>query len=263
MTFFQTLMGFEQLDWFQSSAAGTEHPMIQATGAKAGQFSGSHEQSEAIAEWVLWAGLDFFQDGRARRQAQSDKNWTRLPFREIAGSNWLIFGFGGIGQACGKRLRALGATVTGVRRNVSASDAADQVITPDQALQALPEADIVLLCLPLTDATENLADAAFFERMKPGSLLLNVGRGGLVDETAMLAALDRGAPAQAYLDVVREEPLSSDSPIWTHPNISLTPHIAALTEGSMIRTDDVFLENVERFLGGQPLRNAVHRDVFS
>ncbi len=263
MTFFQTLMGFEQLDWFQSSAAGTEHPMIQATGKKAGQFSGSHEQSDAIAEWVLWAGLDFFQDGRARRQAQSDKNWTRLPFREVAGSTWLIFGFGGIGQACGKRLRALGANVTGIRRSAAASEAADRVITPDQALKAVSGADVVLLCLPLTDATENTADAAFFERMKPGSLLINVGRGGLVDETALFAALDRGAPAQAYLDVVGEEPLSADSPIWTHPDITLTPHIAALTEGSSIRTDGVFLENLKRFLNGQPLRNAVEREVFS
>ena len=263
MTFFQTMMGFGQLDWFQSSAAGTEHPMIQATGAKAAQFSGSHEQSEAIAEWVIWAGLDFFQDGRARRQAQKDKNWTRLPFRELAGSNWLIFGFGAIGQACGKRLRALGANVTGVRRTVTGSDAADHVITPDQAQAAVPEADIVLLCLPLTEATENTADAAFFERMKPGSLLINVGRGGLVNETALFTALERGAPAQAYLDVVGEEPLSADSPIWTHPDITLTPHIAALTEGSSIRTDAVFLENLARFLDGDSLRNAVHRDVFS
>ena len=127
-TFFQTLFGFEELDWFQSSAAGTEHPMIQATGKKASLFSGSHEQSEAIAEWVLWAGLDYFQNGRARRQAQADRNWTRLPFREIAASRWLIFGFGAIGQACGRRLRALGAHVTGVRRAVSPSDAADHVV---------------------------------------------------------------------------------------------------------------------------------------
>lgn len=263
MTFFQTLLGLEQLDWFQSSAAGTEHPMIQATGKKAALFSGSHEQSEAIAEWVLWAGLDFFQDGRARRQAQIDKNWTRLPFREIGGSNWLIFGFGAIGQACGKRLRALGTTVTGVRRNPAASDAADRVIKPNQALDALPDADVVLLCLPLTEATEDTAAAAFFGRMKPGSLLVNVGRGGLVDETALFAALDRGAPAHAYLDVVREEPLSEDSPIWTHPKISLTPHIAALTDGSMIRTDSVFLENIERFFNEQTLKNAVEREVFS
>ena len=263
MTYFQTLMGFEKLEWFQSSAAGTEHPMIQATGKKAALFSGSHEQSESIAEWVLWAGLDFFQDGRARRQAQSDKNWTRLPFREMAGSKWLIFGFGAIGQACGRRLRALGADVIGVRRNVASSDAADRVITQDAARAEIANADVVLLCLPLTEATEDFADAAFLAQMKPGSLLINVGRGGLVDETALFAALDAGAPAQAYLDVVREEPLSENSPIWTHPNIVLTPHISALTMGAQVRTDQVFLENLQRFLDGKPLRNAVSSEVFA
>ncbi|MEO1553585.1 MAG: NAD(P)-dependent oxidoreductase [Pseudomonadota bacterium] len=262
MTFFQTLMGFEKLDWFQSSAAGTEHPMIQAVGKKAAQFSGSHEQSEAIAEWVLWAGLDFFQDGRARRHAQVDKNWTRLPFRELAGSKWLIFGFGAIGQACGRRLRALGADVTGVRRNIADSPAADRVITSDQAGAELAAADVVLLCLPLSQATEHFADAAFFAQMQPGSLLINVGRGGLVDETALFAALSAGAPAQAYLDVVGEEPLSEDSPIWTHPNIVLTPHIAALTLGSQVRTDRVFLDNLQLFLDGKGLRNAVGADAF-
>lgn len=263
MTFFQTLMGFEKLDWFQSSAAGTEHPMIQAVGQKAAQFSGSHEQSEAIAEWVLWAGLDFFQDGRARRQAQIDKNWTRLPFREIAGSKWLIFGFGAIGQACGRRLRAIGADVTGVRRRVAASADADRVITEQAARADLSDADVVLLSLPLTEATEHFADADFFAQMKPGSLLVNVGRGGLVDETALFSALDAGAPAQAYLDVVGEEPLSEDSPIWTHPNIVLTPHISALTLGSQVRTDKVFLENLQHFLDGAALRNAVSADEFS
>ena len=263
MTYFQTLMGFEKLEWFQSSAAGTEHPMIQATGKKAALFSGSHEQSEAIAEWVLWAGLDFFQDGRARRQAQVEKNWTRLPFREMAGSKWLIFGFGAIGQACGRRLRTLGADVTGVRRNVASSDAADRVITQDQAQAEIAGADVILLCLPLTEATEDFADAAFFAQMKPGSLLINVGRGGLVDEAALFAALDAGRPAQAYLDVVREEPLSEDSPIWSHPNITLTPHISALTMGSQVRTDQVFLENLQYFLDGKPLRNAVSSEAFA
>ncbi|MEM9178405.1 MAG: D-2-hydroxyacid dehydrogenase [Pseudomonadota bacterium] len=263
MTYFQTLMGFEKLEWFQSSAAGTEHPMIQATGKKAELFSGSHEQSEAIAEWVLWAGLDFFQDGRGRRQAQVARNWTRLPFREMAGSKWLIFGFGAIGQACGRRLRALGADVTGIRRNVASSDAADRVITQDQAKAEIADADVILLCLPLTEATEDFADAALFAQMQPGSLLINVGRGGLVDEAALFAALDAGRPAQAYLDVVREEPLSEDSPIWTHPNITLTPHISALTMGSQVRTDRVFLENLQYFLDGKPLRNAVNSEVFA
>lgn len=263
MTFFQTLMGFERLDWFQSSAAGVEHPLIQAVGQKAELFSGSHEQSDAIAEWVLWAGLDYFQDGARRRQAQADKTWGRLPFRELSGSHWLIIGFGAIGQACGRRLRALGVEVTGVRRSGGSDPAADHIIQPDGIAAALPNADAVVLCLPLNDATENTADAAFFDAMKPDSLFINVGRGGLVDEQALMSALDNGLPASAYLDVVREEPLPPESAIWAHPKITLTPHISALTEGSKVRTDVVFLENIEAFLDQKPLRNAVGRDVFA
>lgn len=263
MTFFQTLMAFPQLDWFQSSAAGVEHPMIQAVGKKAELFTGSHEQSDAIAEWVVWAGLDYFQGGARRREAQAAKNWTRLPFREMAGSKWLIIGFGAIGQACGHRLRALGADVTGVRRSGGTNPAADRMIPPGDVMAALPGMDVVLLSLPLTDETESIANAAFFGAMAEGSLFMNVGRGGLVDEEAMMTALNTGAPAEAYLDVVREEPLPPENPIWSHPKITLTPHISALTEGSKIRTDAVFLENLEAFLAGKPLRNAVHKDAFS
>lgn len=263
MTFFQTLFGFEQLDWFQSSAAGTEHPMIQATGKKAGSFSGSHEQSDAIAEWVIWAGLDFFQGGRARRQAQVERAWKRLPFRELCSTHWLVVGFGAIGQACGARLRALGAEVTGVRRSGGTHSSAAQIITPDQMLDTLSQVDVVLFALPLTEETENTADQKFFAAMKPGSLFVNVGRGALVDEDALIEALNTGPLAQAYLDVVREEPLSADSPLWTQDGLTLTPHIAALTEQSKIRTDKVFLENLEAFLHDRPLRNFVPPETFS
>lgn len=261
--FFQTMFEFERLDWFQSSAAGTEHPMIQATGKKAQVFTGSHEQSDAIAEWVLWAGLDFFQRGPERRLAQSAQKWARLPFREISSTHWLILGFGGIGQACGTRLRALGADVTGVRRRAGASDAADRVVKPQDIPALLPQADAVVLSLPLSEATENMADAAFFARMSKGSLLINVGRGGLVDETALLAALDKGAPKAAYLDVVSQEPLPTEHPIWRHPSIVLTAHISALTESAKVRTDSVFIENLACFLKGGQLRNLVPAEVFS
>ena len=237
--------------------------MIQATGKKAAIFSGSHEQSDAIAEWVLWASLDFLQGGHARRAAQSEHAWKRLPFREIAGSNALILGFGAIGQACGKRLRALGTSVTGVRRRVGPSEAADRMILPSEARSVLPNSDVVILCLPLTDETEDTVDSGFLGAMKPDSVLINVGRGALVDESALIEALDQGKPARAYLDVVREEPLSSDSPIWGHPKITLTPHISALTEGSKVRTDKIFLENLERFLQGEPLRNLVSAETFA
>ena len=261
-SFFQTLMGFERLEWFQSSAAGIEHPLIQAVGQKAGRFSGSHEQSEAIAEWVLWAGLDYLQGGVSRRGAQADKNWIRLPFSELTGTKWLIIGFGAIGQACGRRLRALGVDVTGVRRSGGPDPAANRIVQPDAVSGLLSDADVVVLSLPLTPATEDMAGDAFFAEMKEDSLFVNVGRGGLVNETALMAALDRGAPAQAYLDVVREEPLSPESLIWTHPKITLTPHISALTEGSKTRTDVVFLQNLEAFLSGAPLRNEVKSDAF-
>lgn len=263
MTFFKTLLEFEPLDWFQSSAAGTEHPMIQATGKKAKRFSSSHEQSHAIAEWVLWAGLDHFQTGAARRDAQASQSWQRLPFREISSTSWLIIGFGSIGQETGRRLKALGAHVTGVRRRGGSSEAADEIVTPDNMSAALAEADAVLLSLPLTDETENLADEAFFTAMKPGALFLNVGRGALVDEADLLAALDAGRPGRAYLDVVREEPLSPENEIWRHPKITLTPHISALTPQSGLRTDQVFLTNLKRFLDGEPLKNEVAATTFS
>ncbi|MEC7289758.1 MAG: NAD(P)-dependent oxidoreductase, partial [Pseudomonadota bacterium] len=178
-------------------------------------------------------------------------------------TQWVIVGFGAIGQATARRLRALGARVTGVRRSGGSSDLVDRMIQPDALSGVLPDADAVLMSLPLTAATENLADAAFFDRMKPGSLFLNVGRGGLVDEAALLTALDAGKPAHASLDVVREEPLSADSPIWTHPNITLTGHISANTMQSKQRTDQIFLQNVQRFLSGEPLINLVESEAFS
>lgn len=262
-TFFQTLLSFENLEWFQSSAAGTEHPMLQMIGKKAGLYSGSHAQSDAIAEWVLWAGLDFFQRGPDRRAAQAAKNWTRIPFREISDTHWLIIGFGEIGQATGKRLKALGARVTGVRRSASESQAANTMIHPDNLMEALPTADAVLLSLPHTPQTENLSDARFFKAMKPGSLFINVGRGALVDEDALLTALDDGPLAHAALDVVREEPLPDSGTFWTHPKVTLTPHISALTEQAKIRTDAIFLDNLKRFLSNERLKNAVPKSEFA
>ena len=263
MVFFQTLLGFEQLDWFQSSAAGTEHPMLQAVGKKAELYSASHEQSEAIAEWVLWAGFDFFQRGQERRAAQAARNWTRLPFREISDTHWLVVGFGAIGQAVGRRLKTLGAEVTGVRRSGGGDPAADRIIPPGEVSNVLRTVDAVLLCLPHTPETEDFADAAFFEAMKPGSLFLNVGRGASVNEAALLEALDKGRVAQACLDVVREEPLPKDNALWVHPRVVLTPHLSAQTEQAQIRTDAVIIENLRRFLDRDPLRNHVQKSVFS
>jgi phosphoglycerate dehydrogenase-like enzyme len=124
---------------------------------------------------------------------------------------------------------------------------------PEDLLGRLPEADVVVLSVPLTPDTEDLADGAFFAAMKPGSVLVNVGRGGLVDETALLAALDRGAPEHAVLDVFQVEPLPKESPFWDHPRVTLTAHASGNGAGAGARNDETFLENLRRWTAGEPL----------
>ncbi|MEL7481855.1 MAG: D-2-hydroxyacid dehydrogenase [Pseudomonadota bacterium] len=260
--FFGTVMSAPTLQWFQSSAAGIEHPALKAIGQKAGLYTSSHEQAPAIAEWVLWAGLDWFQGGPARREAQASKTWGRMAFTEIGDTHWLIVGFGAIGRETARRVRGLGATVTGVRRTPGADPDADEMIQPGSILPALPAVDAVVLSCPLTPETENMAGRDFFAAMKADALFVNVGRGALVDETALLDGLAVGRPAYAALDVVREEPLPPENPIWAHPKITLTPHTSAQTMGAARRTDSLFLSNLEAFLSGGALHNLVEKADF-
>jgi len=261
--FFKTVLTLEKLDWFQSSAAGLEHPMLQAIGGKADVYTSSHQQSEAIAEWVLWAGFDYFQRGVERRKAQAEAQWIRLPFREISSTHWLILGFGGIGQAVGRRIRALGGTVTGVRRSGGEDPGANEIISINEVPSYLTRADVVLLCLPHTPDTENIAGADFFAAMKPETLFINVGRGALVDETALLAGLDAGRPAHAALDVFQVEPQPADGAFWHRNDVTMTAHMSATTAQARARTDTVFLDNLALFLAGREMKNTVPASEFS
>ena len=260
MTFMQAILSAEKLQWFQSSAAGIEHPILQAIRNRADRYTSAHEQSPAIAEWILWAGLDWFQGGAVRRKAQSEKIWHRGEFRELVDTHWIIVGFGSIGRACAQRLKMLGAKVTGVRRTPGSDPDADTMIQPAGLRAALPNADCVVLCCPLTSETERMADGSFFKDIKEGALFINVGRGQLVDEEALLAGLDLQRPGHAALDVTAVEPLPEESPLWQHPQVTLTAHIAAFTERSARRSDRVFVENLDHFLSGEPLRNLVSKD---
>lgn len=263
-TFAKYLHDAGRLDWFQSSGAGLENPFLQKVGKKAGAYTSSHVQSEAIAEWVLWAAFDWFGNGAARREGQAAREWRRVHFREVQATRWLIYGFGHIGEATGRRLKGLGAHVTGVRRSGQVSPFADRIVHPNDARRdEIGQADAILLCCPHTVETANLADADFFGAMKEGSLFLNAGRGALVDEAALLAALDSGRPAHATIDVTREEPLPPDNPLWTHPNLTLTAHTSALTSESRKRNDELFLENLAAFVRGEPLRNLVEPGAFA
>jgi phosphoglycerate dehydrogenase-like enzyme len=208
-----------------------------------------------MAEYVLATVLDHFQCGPERRKAQFEQKWDRIAFREVMNSRWLIVGFGAIGGEIAKRARACGAHITGVRRSLGTHELADQMILPDALPAHLPDSDVVVLSVPLSKQTEDMVDAKFLAAMKTDAVLVNIGRGALVDETALLKALDAGRPEFAILDVFRTEPLPAESPFWSHPRVALSAHASANGSGFVARTDDLFVENLRRFTQGEPLLN--------
>jgi len=242
-----------ELRWFQSGAAGTDLPVFAQLLRRGVRVTTSHAPSGAVADFVMNGVLDHLQRGPARREMRALKQWAPVPFTEIAGSNWLIIGFGAIGEGVAKRARAFGAHITGVRRARGTHELADAIEPPDALASVLPGADVVVLAVPLTRATQHLVNADFLAQMKRGALLVNVGRGGLVDEAALLHALAVGRVGHAVLDVSSVEPLPEEHPFWLHPQIALTPHIAGMGSGVVPRSDDLFLENLGRFLQGVPL----------
>lgn len=252
------------LKWVQSGAAGFDNPVFGQIIQKGAALTTSHGQAVGMADYVLWGVLDALQGGPKRRAAQAAGEWTRHPFREISGQRWVIVGFGAIGQGVAVRARAFGAHITGVRRNPAADPAADRIAAQADLPSLLPEADVVVLACPLTAETRHMADAAFFNAMKPGSIFVNVSRGGLVDEPALLAALDKSVPEHAVLDVFETEPLPAESTFWSHPRVTLTPHSSGMSAGNAVRNDALFLDNLKRFAAGEPLRNqADPKDVLA
>ena len=165
-------------------------------------------------------------------------------------------GFGNIGHEIAKRIKPFGVHLTVVRRSPAAEgDLVDQVITLKDIHTELPQADVVVLACALNDETRNMCDDGFFRAMKPGAVLINIGRGGLVDEDALRAGLDRDQPGHAVLDVFQTEPLPADAWLWDHPKVRVTAHTSNSGDGNLDRGDDLFLENLRRYLAKEPLLN--------
>ncbi len=198
--------------WFSVPAAGLDHPVFTMVLQRGVRLTNAHVTDIPISEYVLRAVLDHYQQAGLWRDAQGRSAWDRHQFREVAGSRWLIVGLGAIGQAIATRARAFGAHVTGCRRNPTGDEPVDAYVSPADLLAALPDADVVVLSLPGENDVPPLVDATFLAAMAEGSMLINIARGSLVDEGALVEALDRGRPEFAVLDVTVTEPLPSDSP---------------------------------------------------
>jgi phosphoglycerate dehydrogenase-like enzyme len=198
---------------------------------------------------------------QARREWSQDQLWHGQPRpREVADSTVVVIGMGGIGREFAARAKALGMKVLAVRENPSKGlSGADEVYSSEQIDEVLPHADYVLLCTPVTPATTGLINARRLGKMKPDAYLINVARGPLIDEPALLDALQHRRIAGAALDVFNEEPLPANSPFWQLDNVLITPHTAAVTDRLWERHLRLMVDNLKRFLAGEPLINQVDK----
>jgi phosphoglycerate dehydrogenase-like enzyme len=194
----------------------------------------------------------------AQKALQARREWGRTPYREVSQTRWLLAGYGAIGEQIAQRARAFGVDLTVVRRGSDAG-LAHRTLPLSRIAEALPDTDVVVLACALTDETRDMCNDAFFAALKPGAILINIGRGGLVDEDALHRGLDTGRPAHAVLDVFQTEPLPEDHWIWSHPQIRVSAHTSNSGDGVQPRADIQFIENLERYLAGEPLMNEAER----
>jgi phosphoglycerate dehydrogenase-like enzyme len=215
-----------------------------------------------MAEHVLAMMLALARGVDRMLRAQSKRCWDRGPVRcELLGSTALVVGLGDIGTEVAARCKALGMRVLGVRRRVErgGTTAVDTVVGFDGVDAVLPEVDHVVLALPGTPHTARFLDARRIGLLKRGAYVYNVGRGSAIDEAALVDALKEGAIAGAGLDVFEREPLPAESDLWSLDNVVISPHCAGSTEDYGERFAAILVENIQRYLKGEPLRNEVDR----
>jgi phosphoglycerate dehydrogenase-like enzyme len=254
-----------RLKLIQSISAGTDHydkDLLRARGIRLASAAGVN--AEAVAEHAMALILALSRRLPEARDNQQARHWRGMigdPSRredQLTGKTLLIVGMGRIGSRLARLAKAFDMRVIATRRDPTAGAAgADAVYGAARLNELLGEADIVALACPLTPATENLIDAPALAAMKPAAHLVNVARGRVVDEPALIRALQEGRIAAAALDVAVEEPLPAASPLWTMPNVLITPHTAGETRAYEDGVIDILLDNLERLWRGESLRNEV------
>ena len=248
--------------WLHTQQTGLDSPRYREVVAKGIRLTNSHAQAPAIAEYTLANVLAETWPVAASRAAQASGEWKRMPFRELAEQNWLIIGLGAIGREIAKRARGFGCKVTGINRNGRADPDADATATLADLPKLLPTADVVVLAAARTSETTDLVNEKFVAAMKPGSIIVNIARGELIVDDALLAGLDKGTPGIAILDVFRQEPLPKGHRYWTHPKVRVTGHTSSTGTGTLARADNFFLENLRRYQAGEKLLSEVTAESF-
>lgn len=255
-----------KLRFVQSISAGLDQYDVAAFKAKAVRLaSAAGVNANAVAEHAFAMALALQRQLHIGRDNQSARHWRPMISvieqreAEIAGKTMVIVGLGRIGARLARFAKAFDMHVIGVKRDASTgADGAHEVVATGGLLAVLPRADVVVIACPLNTATEGLIGAAALAAMKPGAHLINVARGKVIDEAALIAALSSGHIGAAGLDVTRDEPLPAASPLWSMPQVLVTPHTAGETQAYEDNVIDILIENLERqWRGEAQLRNEV------
>lgn len=244
----------KRVRWIHALAAGVDpfpFDILRRTNITLTNSRGLY--ADSLAEFVIAAMLWFAKDLRRVTRNQDARRWEPFTVQRLEGQTAGIIGFGGIGRAIARRAEALGMQLIAARRRAELGDPTiDDVIA---------SADYVILSAPLTPQTRGLMSASRIARMKPTAALINVSRGALVDEAALVDALQSNRIKGAALDVFAIEPLPEEHPLWTLDNVLLVPHSADRTTDSHDRAMTFFLENLGRFERGEALENVVDKDA--
>ena len=242
--------------WIQVGGSGFDH-LAPWDAARITVTNGAGVLAPFLAESVTGAMLALgcgFPNYAAQQRA---RRWRPVSFTPLRGRTLLVVGFGRIGECVARNAKALGMRVLATRATPAPHPAANEVHGPDALASLLPEADFVSLHVRLDAATRGLVSREAIAAMKPGAYLVNTSRGAVVDEAALIDALRSGHLGGAYLDVFETEPLPAESPLWTMPNVLVTPHASDNIVGWPRRFAELFADNLERWRSGEPLLNVV------
>ncbi|MDB5810186.1 MAG: hypothetical protein JWN94_2308 [Betaproteobacteria bacterium] len=262
--FFSATRKAPALKWMQVFNAGVDHPVFATVlerGVRLTTSSGT--AAEPIAQTAIAGLLMLARNFPHWIKGQRERTWSPLATtdfpRDLRGQTMLVYGLGAIGVEIARLARLLGLKIIGVRRSSTAVECVDEMHTPAELPALLARCDWLALACPLTNETRGMVDAALLAKLPRGARLINISRGEVVDEPALIAALQSGQLGGAYLDVFAQEPLPAASPLWDLPNVIVTPHNSNASDGNDARVNVLFLDNLLRFAKSEPLINEVSK----
>jgi len=252
----QAILEAPSLRWVSVGGSGTDH-LAPWDASRLIVTNAAGVAAETMAQYAIAAMLSFALGLPALAAAQRQARWAPHRVASVRGRTLAILGLGHTGRASARLARALGMGVIGIRARPLPTPEVDRLEGPERLHEVLGEADFVLVCLPLTEMTRGLVDGPALCAMKPGAVLIDVSRGGIVRQAALIEALRAGRLAGAALDVFETEPLPPDNPLWAMDNVVISPHCSSVYDGWELRSAEMFCDNAERWRKGLRLENIV------